>query len=94
MIQQNEDIQDVQSDAVIPTEELIPERKITQTDHVNSKLLKAFLNRLNQNDNTVAFGLTAPSADLEEVDSSENSDFDSSENCANNHDNNGEDKKD
>ena len=34
-----------------------PERKITQTDHLNKKLLSAFLDRLNTVDNSVAFGL-------------------------------------
>lgn len=38
-------------------EEAKPERKITQTDHINKKLLGAFLDRLNQGDNSVAFGL-------------------------------------
>lgn len=31
------------------------ERKITQTDHLNKKLLGAFLSRLNTGDNSVAF---------------------------------------
>ena len=36
-------------------EERFPENKPTQTDHVNKKLLDSFLERLNQNDNSVAF---------------------------------------
>ena len=33
------------------------ERKITQTDHLNKKLLSSFLDRLNTGDNSVSFVL-------------------------------------
>lgn len=33
------------------------ERKPTQTDHLNKKLLSAFLCRINNSDNSIAFGL-------------------------------------
>ena len=39
------------------------ERKTTQTDHINKKLLGAFLERLNQKDNSVSFGLNAQNND-------------------------------
>ncbi|GFR64811.1 hypothetical protein ElyMa_000187500 [Elysia marginata] len=39
----------------------IPENKLTQTDHVNKRLLDSFLERLNQNDNSIAFGLNTNS---------------------------------
>ena len=42
-------------------EEAKPENKLTQTDHVNKKLLDSFLERLNHNDNSVAFAFTASS---------------------------------
>jgi len=35
------------------------ERQTTQTDHINKKLLGAFLERLNQNDNSISFGIKA-----------------------------------
>lgn len=43
-------------------EEETCERKPTQTDHLNKKLLSSFLTRLNNADNTVAFGLQANSS--------------------------------
>lgn len=39
----------------------IPDNKPTLTDHINKKLLDSFLERLNQNDNSVAFALNSSS---------------------------------
>ncbi|KAK7486769.1 hypothetical protein BaRGS_00021916 [Batillaria attramentaria] len=53
-------------DSPVNTEE--PEKKPTLTDHLNKKLLSAFLDRLNSADNTVAFGLQSSSQNTEQTD--------------------------
>jgi len=71
----NTSSQEARTEASITTEEKIEdfqkekqERQITQTDHINKKLLGSFLERLNQNDNSIAFGLKAQSKGEEDSD--------------------------
>jgi len=54
---QSQAVQQAPESTVQDPSKLESERKITQTDHINKKLLGAFLDRLNQGDNSVAFGL-------------------------------------
>ena len=66
-----------QKDVELPVNPADPEKKPTQTDHLNKKLLSAFLDRLNTVDNSVAFGLqSSAQRQCSELAESDEKDFD------------------
>lgn len=70
-------LEGVQKDGEVPVNPAEPEQKPTQTDHLNKKLLSAFLDRLNSVDNSVAFGLqSATQRQCSEPAESHEKDFD------------------
>lgn len=62
------------------TKEEDPKREITQTDHLNRRLLGAFLARLNSSESTGVL----PSNNLPQMDIYEDEDFETDENCTDN----------
>lgn len=62
------------------TKEEDPKIEITQTDHLNRRLLGAFLARLNSSESTGVL----PSNNLPQMDIYEDEDFETDENCTDN----------